>query len=176
MKRFKSFPDLLSLSCGAKGDSLIEYALTMIFFFTMLFGIVEFARAMYAYHFVSNAARQATRWAAVNGWTCGDDNSCNGTAPMNNGPALPTDIQNYVANMAPPGINSKNITTTPGWTAPTGSPTICTAAVTGIGGPHENYPGCTVEVTVSYKFNFVAPIVSAATIKMSSTSEMVIAH
>lgn len=168
MKRFRSFPNFLSLSRSAKGNTLVEYALTMIFFFMVLFGIVDFARALYTYHFVSNAARQATRWAAVNGFTCDDDNSCNGTAPMNNGPAQIADIQNYVANLAPPGINSKNITTTPGWTAPTGSPTICATTI--------NYPGCTVEVTVSYKFNFIAPIVWANSVTLSSTSEMVIAH
>lgn len=168
MKRFRSFPRILSLSRNSNANTLVEYALTMILFFMMLFGIVEFARALYTYHFVSDAARQATRWAAVNGQTCTDDGSCDGVAPMNDGVAQISDIQNYVANLAPPGINSKNITTTPEWTAPTGSPTICATL--------EKYPGCTVEVTVSYKFNFIAPIVWAKPVTMSSTSEMVIAH
>ena len=159
-----------------KGNTLIEYALTLIVFLLMMFGIVDFSRALYAYHFVSSAARQATRWAAVNGQTCADDGSCNGTAPMNNGTALASDIQNYVANITPPGIDPTKVTTTPTWTAPTGSPDICTVAVAGLGGPYPKYPGCTVEVEVQYKFNFVAPIISAATVTMSSTSEMVIAH
>ena len=161
---------------GEKGSTLIEFALTLIFFLLMMFGVLDFARALYAYHFVSNAAREATRWAAVNGETCADDGSCNGTAPMNNGQASASDIQTYVTNITPPGIDPTKVTTTPTWTAPTGSPNICTAAVTGLGGPYKNYPGCTVEVEVQYNFNFVAPIISTATITMSSTSEMVIAH
>ena len=46
---------------------------------------------------------------------------------------------------------------------------------------HENDPGCTVEVNVSYKFSFIFPLVykpfsSTGTITLSSTSEMVIVH
>jgi Flp pilus assembly protein TadG len=152
-----------------RGDALIEFALTFIVLMLMLFGIVEFSRALYTYHFVSYAAREATRWASVNGATCNSDSSCNGTAPMNNGPASPTDIQNYVTTyLIPPGIDSANVTTTTTWTAPTGSPPDCATT--------QNDPGCTIEVTVSYPFSFVAPIVSTATVTMSSTSEMVIAH
>ena len=153
---------------GEKGSTLIEFALTIIFFLLMMFGVLDFSRALYAYHFVSSAARQATRWAAVNGETCTDDSSCNGTSPMNDGVASQTDIQNYVTSITPPGIDPAKVTTTPTWTAPMGSPTICTAK--------PKYPGCTVEVQVQYNFNFVAPIISTATITMSSTSEMVIAH
>jgi Flp pilus assembly protein TadG len=166
----------LKLCRREKGSTLLEFAVTLTFFLLMMFGVLDFGRALYAYHFVSSAARQATRWAAVNGETCADDGSCNGTAPMNNGPASASDIQSYVTNITPPGIDPTKVTTTPTWTAPTGSPNICTSAVTGLGGPFENYPGCTVEVEVQYKFNFVAPIISKATVTMSSTSEMVIAH
>jgi Flp pilus assembly protein TadG len=160
---------------GEDGSGLLEYALVFILFMTMLLGIGAFGLAVFGYHFVSQAARQATRWAAVNGETCTVDNSCNGQYGMNSGPAAASDVQSYVANLVPLGINSQNVTTTVSWLAPANSPAICTQAVNGAG-PYANYPGCTVQVQVTYTFNFVFPLVSSAPLTVSSTSEMVIAH
>jgi len=172
---------------GEEGSGLVEYALIFILFVTMLLGIMDFCRMLYAYHFVSNAAREATRWASVNGSTCQDDSSCNGTSPMNSGPASLTDVQSYVNALAvPAGINTSSgcgstgnsscLTTTPTWN-PAGSngPTICSTAVNG-SGPTPNYPGCTVDVQVSYSFNFLFPLVHISPVTLSSTSEMVIVH
>jgi Flp pilus assembly protein TadG len=158
-----------------EGSSLVEFALIFLVLMTMILGIIDFCRAAYAYHFVSNAAREATRWAAVNGETCGGDGSCNGTAPMNSGPASDTDIQTYVTNLIPPGIDSTKVTTTPTWPVQANGPTICSAAVGGLG-PYKNYPGCTVEVQVSYAFSFIFPLVRTGTLTLSSSSEMVIVH
>ena len=52
---------------GEDGNGLVEYALVLMFLMSMLLGIVDFGRALYSYHFLSNAAREATRWAAVRG-------------------------------------------------------------------------------------------------------------
>ncbi len=46
---------------------MVESALTLVLFFMLLFGIVGFGRAMWAYSWVSHAAREATRWASVRG-------------------------------------------------------------------------------------------------------------
>jgi Flp pilus assembly protein TadG len=155
----------------------VEFALILLVLITMILGIIDFCRAAYSYHFVSEAAREATRWAAVNGATCGPppagDNSCNGTAPMNNGPAFQTDIQTYVTNLTPPGIDSNKITTTASWPVQANGPTVCSTT--------KNSPGCTVEVTVSCSFSFIFPLVykvfsSNGTITLSSTSEMIIVH
>jgi len=143
---------------GEKGTTPIEYAFIFILYLTMLFAICGFAFALYAYHFVSHAAKSATRWAAVNGFTCTNDLSC--TAP-----ATQTDIQNYVAQITPPGINSNNLTVTASW--PSTTP-ICAA--------QNNQPGCTVEVQVSYNYNFILPLVTSKALTLSSTSEMIIAH
>lgn len=158
----------------------MEFALIFLLMMAMMLGIIDFCRVAYSYHFVSEAAREATRWAAVNGETCSGDGSCNGTSPMNNGPASASDIQTYVTNITPPGIDSTKITTTATWPVQANGPTICNNAVGGVG-PYKNYPGCTVEVTVSYNFSFVFPLVykafsSTGTIALSSTSEMVIVH
>jgi len=155
------------------GNNLIEYALVFMFFMSMVLGIVDFSRALYTYHFLSNAAREATRWAAVNGAACGPqtpsnpagDNSCNGIGGMNNGTASESDIQNYVASITPPGVNPNPpyLKTAASWPG--------TGACAGL-----KNPGCPVKVTVSYKFNFVVPFIRSAPLTLSSSSEMIIVH
>src|ERR1700751_129670 len=80
-----------------RGATLVEFAFVLIIFMTILFGIVGFGHALYAYHFVSHPAREAARYAAVRGSTCGNDgrcattNSASGTA----GPTTNADLQTY---------------------------------------------------------------------------------
>jgi len=168
-----------------RGASLVEYAFILILFLTLIFGIGGFGHALFVYHYVNEAAKEATRYAAVRGRTCGDDSSCT-SANSASGTAGPTqdtstDIQAYVASITPQSIDSTSVTVTPTWLAPTGSPPVCTAAVTGVVvgttvGPYSDYPGCTVSVQVSYPYNFVFPFVHTNPINLSSTSEMVISH
>jgi Flp pilus assembly protein TadG len=149
-----------------EGSALVEYAFTLIVLMITLVGIMDFGRALYTYHFLSNAAREATRWAAVNGSTCSNDSSCNGTGNMNNGPASGSDVQSYVKNHAPSGIIPTSLTINPSW--PGNGTTACSST--------PNSPGCPVEVEVAYRFNFLAPIVSSTSMTLTSTSEMLIAH
>jgi Flp pilus assembly protein TadG len=165
------------------GTTLVEFSLVALVLMTLLLGVVDFGRALYAYHFCSDEAREATRWAAVNGYTCADDTSttdtggsCNGTNGMNNGPASDTDITNYVLGHVSQGLDPNRVTVTVSHPVQSDGPAICTTSVSGFGGPYNNYPGCTVEVEVSYNFNFISPLVHSGTIPLSSTSEMVIAH
>lgn len=154
-----------------KGGTLVEFAIVVILLLTMFFGIAGFGHALYAYHFVSNVAREATRWAIVNGSTCADDSSC--TAP-----ATPTDIDTFVKNRAPEGIDPSKISTVVTFNPPgSNGPVVCL----GSAGPPpvaqvQNAPGCTVEVTVNYNFNFIFPFIRSTPLPMSSTSEMVITH
>ena len=126
-----------------------------------MFGMVDFGRALYTYHYLSGAAKDATRWAAVNGYTCSDDSSCSFASG-----AATTDIQNYVSNNAPSGIATSKLTTTV--TYAINALPICST--------HSNYPGCAVVVQVSYAFNFVAPLVHRTGITLQSKSQMVISH
>lgn len=160
-----------------RGASLVEYAIVCVISLTMLFGIIDFGRALYAYHFVSNAARTATRWAAVNGSDCATDSSCAA-------PATTSDIDNYVKNIVPLGVDVSKITVNPGslpyWPVGTTctrtdppTPSGCTPPVCST---TQNAPGCTVQVEVQYVFNFLVPLVRSSSITMTSTSQMVIAH
>jgi Flp pilus assembly protein TadG len=174
----------------------------------MILGIVDFSRALYVYHFVEHSAKTASRWAAVNGYACAQDGSCayptgaetsdintyiancELAASAQNPPQAPgtgcgataSDIQGYVANLAPMGIDASSVVTTVSWptqslTSTDPSPTICSGPVQNLStAAIPNYPGCTVEVTVSYPFNFLFPLVHSASVMMSSSSEMVISH
>jgi Flp pilus assembly protein TadG len=155
------------------GTALVEYAFVFVFFMALVLGIMDFSRALYAYHFVSNAARDATRWAAVNGSTCAADGSCAAPASL-------ADIQGYVASRVPMGIDASQITANATW--PTGTVCISQAPPTPAGCTPAacfttaNAPGCTVEVQVNYQFSFLFPLVHISPITISSSSEMVIAH
>jgi Flp pilus assembly protein TadG len=139
------------------GNNLIEYALTFMFFMSMVLGIVDFSRALYSYHFLSDAAREATRWAAVRGATCTNDGSCTAAASS-------ADVIAYVTNITPPGLNLADLTTTPSWPGTGNCPGV------------NNNPGCPVNVTVSYQFNFVVPFIRTTPLTLSSSSEMIILH
>lgn len=190
----RSFSRLLRDRRKETGGAIVEYAFGVTIFLSLVFGIGGFGHALYAYHFVNNEAKEGARWASVNGYTCGADSSCNGTAPMNNGPASSTDVNTYVINHIPPGIDSTKITTSACGVSDTSAcadstPDICTqgVAITGVtGSPFPNYPSCTVKVQVAYALTFIFPLLPTNTTTtapcqkpgfcISSTSEMVIAH
>jgi Flp pilus assembly protein TadG len=166
-----------------RGAALVEYAFVLILFLSLLFGISGFGHALYVYHAINNAAKEGTRWAAVNGHNCNNDLTCDGTNGMNNLPASKAQIESYVAAHLPPSLDSSSATVTANFLADSGSPPVCTVAVadpTGPPGskvgPFDNYPGCTVQVTVQYTYNFMFPLIHTSPVNMSVTSEMVIAH
>jgi len=164
---------------GDCGSSLVEYAIVFLLFMTMIMGTIDFGRALYTYHYLSNVTRDASRWAAVNGSACGGDNSCNGQGYMDTRPATQSDVQTFITNQTPPGIDTSRLTTTVTWPVSTDSPATCATT--------QNAPGCTVKVQLRYAFNFVSPLVSTvipatacgsttANLCLTSVSEMIIAH
>jgi Flp pilus assembly protein TadG len=163
-----------------RGAALVEYAFVLIFFLTLLFGIGGFGHFLYVYHAISNAAKEGTRWASVNGKLCNDDSSCNGANGMNTGPASPSQIEAHTLAALPASVNQSQATITAAFTHPAGSPDVCTSQVTAVDGtlygPFDNYPGCTVTVQVAYTYNLIFPLINIGPINLSTTSEMVIAH
>jgi Flp pilus assembly protein TadG len=151
-----------------RGSALVEYAFAVVMSLVLLFGIVDFGRALYSYHFISDAAREGTRYASVRGFTCSSS-----VAPC---PASTVDIQTFVTQTVPQGINPGALTVTPNWFNPNGLP-VCNSGLT------KNYPGCAVRVKVDYSFNFLFPYnfppffqFPASTFTMSSTSQMIISR
>jgi Flp pilus assembly protein TadG len=168
------------------GTTLVEYAFSILIFVTLIFGAMGFSHALYAYHFVNHMAKEATHWAAVNGHSCDStygDGSCNGTAPMNNGPASSDDVNNYVKNHAPLGLDQTKIVTS---ACGVGGTSSCADSTPAVCAGTPNYAGCTVQVQVGYAFNFIFPLLPTSTTVtapctqagycLSSTSEMIISH
>jgi Flp pilus assembly protein TadG len=145
-----------------RGTALTEFALILPFLLTGIFGVIEFGRALYTYHFVSDAAREASRWASVRGNDCtGYPQAC---------PANPSrDVPNYVKSIAPPGVDTSSLKllVESSWVKPPGN----TAACRRLGDP-----GCAVRVQVTYNFSFVLPFLPKGTFPMRSTSEMIISR
>jgi Flp pilus assembly protein TadG len=81
-----------------RGAELIEFGLVSILFFMLLFGIMEFGRAIWIYDTVAHAAKEGTRYAIVRG-------SESGRA------ASAADVEDYVRSRAT-GMTVLAVTTT----------------------------------------------------------------
>ena len=139
------------------GNALVEFAITMVVILILLFGIVDVGRALFAYDWVSNAARVGARFAMVRGATC--------TGGLSGGcPAISNDVKTYIDSTAI-GLNQSDITVT----------STCIVGETGFN-LLPCAPGTTVYVQVRYSFSFITPFIYHNTWLMSSSSEMVVSR
>src|SRR6185312_4836624 len=61
-----------------RGGSLVESAISISIFLMVFFAVFDFSIAFYTYHYVSDAAREGTRYAIVRGSQCSSNSK---TAP-----------------------------------------------------------------------------------------------
>ena len=136
------------------GASLVEFALCSSVLFMTLFGIFAVCGALYSYIFVSEAARDASRYALVRGSACTGFSDCGITSAQMN---------THVRNFAYPGINTSNVNATAAWSG-SNSPS--------------NAPGNVVTVTVTYNLPLTIPFwpKSGSILHMSSSSRMTISQ
>ncbi len=85
-----------------RGSSLVEGALCFTVFLMILFGMIDFGRAVFAYNFISYAAREGARYAIVRGNSGGHA-------------ASTTDISSFVKQEAI-GLDPSAITVNTTWT------------------------------------------------------------
>jgi Flp pilus assembly protein TadG len=141
-----------------RGTGLVEMALVLVILLALLFAIIDFGRALYTYHFVSNAAREATRWASVRGTLC--------NPALTGCQATQANVDAYVKSVSGMGLDASKITVTPTWGPPPNNSPACTAPF--------HMPTCAVTVKVQYDYTFFFPFLPTTPVKMTSTSEMVI--
>ncbi len=145
----------------------MEFALTVSLLLLMIFGIMDCSRALYADHFVANAAREATRYAAVRGssWkgacTSSQNFGCHASA---------ADVAAYVKSIIPDGVDPSTLITVTNWPGRDVLGLPCS-----ISGSF-NSEGCLVVVRVTYAFSFAVPFLSTSTLLLSSTSRLTIAQ
>lgn len=160
------------------GATLVEMALTSLVLVAMIFGIIEMCTCMYAYNYVAEASREATRYAMIRG-----SNSCTISSTFPNCNLGPTNggstaVQSFVQGLGYP--YSGGLSATAAWFSPSGAPgntwtTACTTATDANGNPC-NQPGNAVQVTVTYSFPISVPLVGVQSINLSSTSQMMISE
>ena len=71
-----------------EGQSLVEFAMASVVFFTLIFGIIQFGQAVWQYNTVSHLAQDGARWASVRGRTSST-------------PASSADLQSFVESRSP---------------------------------------------------------------------------
>ncbi len=143
------------------GSTIIEFAMSLVVLLTFMFGIFDCSLLLYANHYVTNAARDAARYAMVRGSTWGvacatpASFSCTATGP---------NVTSYVQSSISPMIDASQLTVTTDWlpTTPAGG------ACNNVSG--NNSPTCTVRVKVNYTFHFLLPFLPADALTLSSTS------
>lgn len=168
-----------------EGATLVETAIASVIVLAMLFGVIEMSLAAYSYHYVSDAAREATRYAAVRGSnSC--DSSKSGLTNCNLGPwsqSSGNPLQVYVQTLGYPGIDGSRMTVNASWwirSDPDNSTYVawsskCTGAVDGYNKPC-NYPGNQVRVVVNYQFPLSIPFWKMTTLTVTSTSSLIITN
>jgi len=70
--------------CNNSGQALVETAMGIVALLAFLFGILNMGAAIYAYNWVSFAAREGTRYAAVHGSTSPSPISSSGYSALTN--------------------------------------------------------------------------------------------
>lgn len=152
-------------------DSSTFNALSISIFLMVLFAVFDLSIAFYTYHYVSDAAREGTRYAMVRGSACSSQSH---TTPC---PVTSDEIASYVENLEYPGIDAGDfMTVTSTWLSqgsPSGTGNTWTACgTTAACKVHGNQ----VQVTVSYAFPLDIPLWKLESLSISSTSSMVISQ
>jgi len=145
------------------GASLAEVAISFSVLATIMIGMMEVTMALYSYHFVSEVAREASRYAIVRGST-----SCSNTPNLTNCNVTADELQSWARSLGYPGVNPNNLAVSTTWPS-TGSG--CYPSATPC-----NNPGNLVRVQVTYAFPMNIPFLSNDTINIGSTSQMVISQ
>jgi Flp pilus assembly protein TadG len=84
-----------------RGAVALEFGLAFLFFFALLYGVMEFGRIVASYNILSGAAREGARYAIVHG-------SASGSA------ASSSDIQTIVRNWSI-GLDTSAVTVNTSW-------------------------------------------------------------
>ena len=160
---------------GDDGGSLVEMAICCMVLMPLMFGVIQFSLAFYAYHFVADAAREASRYAMVRGGL-----SCNNTPNLSNACSTngsstgvtSAQIQTYVQQLGLPMAGQLTASTT--WYSYSADANgHATWAVCATPCP---VPGNQVKVTVTDNFPLAIPYWKSLRVPITSTSTMVISQ
>lgn len=95
-------PWRVAIRSARRGQGSAEFALVLTPCLALIFGIINFALALYCYDFVCYSAQQAARYATVHG----------ATAPT---VVSVSDVQSYVNTLVAGVLNTSNVNVTTTW-------------------------------------------------------------
>ncbi len=124
------------------GSSLVEFAICCPVLFGFVFGLMQVSLAFYTHEYISELAREGTRWAMVRG------SGCSGCT------ASTSSVEAYVSSIGLPNLAGGKMHVVASY--PDGNETA----------PDP------VEVTVTYIFPYKIPFVTSSNLTMTSRSEM----
>lgn len=137
------------------GQALVEFALTFSILFGFIIGLMQVSLALYSYEYISEIAREGTRYAIVHGPNCMTSGGvpCEVTDTAGAG-SFPS-VDSYVSGTELPNMGGGTVTVNTSYP----------------NGELENKP---VQVTVTYAFPYQIPFFPSKTLSLSSTSVMYI--
>jgi Flp pilus assembly protein TadG len=100
---------IVSKKKGERGNYAIEFGLCFVLFFSVLLGILDVTRGIYAYSFLAGAAKEGSRYAMVHGSSTGSK-------------ASSSDVQGVVQKWLIGMVDPTSATVTTSWNPPSGNP------------------------------------------------------
>ena len=156
------------------GSALVEMAISCLLLIPILFGLIQLTFALYCYHYSADAAREASRFAAVRGANCAKFLKVSAYCSPTDGDALgatANDVAQFVKQLGYP--YSASATTAVKWCTKSGTNS---ASWTSCSTTRSNSPGNQVQVTVTYNYPLVIPFLQTNKfdLNMGSVSSMTI--
>ena len=155
-----------------RGQALAEFALIVPIFLILALIMVDFARGIYTYAVISNAAREGARYAIVHGVLSAADNppaSGPGTADPNGSiNVVPAAIANAI------GVDPSRLRVGVCWGYRCTVPADCSAGTNTASNPIADVP---VTVRTCYDFQAItASFIRSATLRLSAESTLTVTH
>lgn len=139
-----------------RGQAAVETAMSVVLWLILVFGIIEFAYAMYCFDQVSDAAKLGVRYAIVHGTS-------------SSSPANTSALQSYITSQ----VSGLDTSANDGYFTVTGA---CGTGSSNSAPPCD--PGYTVSLQVKYNFRFAENLVpgNLHSLMLSANSQGVVAQ
>ncbi len=139
-----------TISRSDRGAAAIEFAIVVILFLTLIFGIIDGARMVWSYNTLSSAVKMGARFASISGSTSSD-------APGPRSSAETIELIKEEIQASAPGLLLTSDGMDVSW-EPAGN----------------NQAGSLVKVSATYRFVPITPFMGFASVQMHSHSEMIV--
>jgi Flp pilus assembly protein TadG len=135
----------------SRGQALAEFAIVAPVFFLLIFAILDFGRYVYYVQVLNNAAREGARYAIVHG-----SNSFQPAGPAPDDPAVDAVVRNFAVGVT----GNSALTVSSVWGTPPNPPT--------------NNRGSKVDVSVTYAFHPLIPLIPIPPITITGEATLVV--